>query len=991
MGALFTGYRGGSWYLNYMTKKTTYAPRTHPLDALLPADTAPDVRKLYEEIPELIGAVSFGIEDEVVLLDLETTGLHATSDQITEIALMKMRGPEIVERWSSLVNPGWPIPEHVVNITGITNEMVASAPSFDEIAGEVRTFLGERDLVAHNAHFDKGFLDKAYQGALKNRWVDTLYLAQIGLPRLLRYSQPTLASWLNPEAGKNAHRAAADVEVLSCVWRASLCGMQGLDYQTLNVISELPCLGCGAEHAWMKQVLGARSDGTDKAFNLRALRHHWVKMDQADPLNDADHIRMNFSYEGDVMDVVNPPASSTSARSHKSSKAASRMYDDFELRPAQTEMANAIYHAFLRGHFLAIEAGTGVGKSLAYLLPAALVALENQVSIGIAPRSNNLTDQLLMREIPRLNELFEGKLRYTAVKGYDNYVCLRKIDALLHSQENVRNLGHILAWISQSAWGDIGRMSMASRSDKSYVATQQECTNKKCRFYPNLCYLHGTRKRAQSSHLVVTNHSLLFRDAMSPKRILPPIRYWIVDEAHGIEKEARDQLSSVFDFYRTSQLLRNFTNRHGGLAQSLDVLLRKSAGNEGEKSSIAQTLVTLAGIIDQAQTVFESMKADADAVVEAFDAQSSGREVWISQEIRASAPWAALAATGRSLFNKLEKAAGKGRVLCNEMSLIDDVKDDDLAVEASGYFYDVVSVVSALGVVIDNPVDNLVYSIERMGGRGVSRLVAAPLEVGPIIEREIYGSVRSLVYTSATMTVAEKFKYFAQSVGLDLVEPSRVEEKQLTSSYSLHEQMRIFVVSDLPDPREPRYQNHLAQFSEELHLALGGGVFSLFTNRRDMESVFESMSRNLAHADMKVLLQREGSSSMALAKEFIENKDISLMALRSFWEGFDAKGDTLKCVFIPKLPFALPGTPLALERTLREGAKAWNRYDLPEAIIDLRQAIGRLIRSSHDTGFVVLGDSRLVNKAYGKRVLKSLPVEAEILTSAEIIAALSKQ
>lgn len=979
---------GGSWYLNYMSKKQTYTAQHAPLDSLLPIDTAPEIRKLYEDIPELMKTLSFGIEDEVVLLDLETTGLHASTDSITEIALMKMRGPEIIDTWSSLVNPQRPIPPYIVSITGISDEMVADAPIFDEIADEVREFLGSCDLIAHNAHFDRGFLDKAFDTPLKNRWMDTIYLAQIGLPRLLRYSQPTLALWLNPQAGANAHRAVADVEVLSCVWRASLCGMYGLDYRTLQVISDLPCMGCGAEHIWMKQVLGARTDETDKVFSLRSLRHKWVKSDQADPLNDADHIRMNFSYEGDVMDVVNSPSANDSASSAPHSK---RMYDDFELRPAQTEMANAIYWAFLQSHFLAIEAGTGVGKSLAYLLPAALVALENQVPIGIATRSNNLTDQLLTREIPRLNELFDGKLRYTAVKGYDNYVCLRKIDALLHGQENSRNLGHILAWISQSAWGDIGRISMASRNDKTYIATQQECTNKKCRFYPNLCYLHGTRKRAQSSHLVITNHSLLFRDAMSPKRILPPIRYWIVDEAHGIEKEARDQLSFVFDFHRTSQLLRNFTNRHGGLAQRLDGLLRKSAGNEGEKSSIAQTLVSLAGFLEQAQTIFESFRVDAEAVVRQFEQQSSGRELWISQEIRMSAPWGSLAATGRSLYGKLEKALGKGRTLSNEMTLIEDIKDDDLVIETSGYFYDVASILSALGVVIDEPEENLVYSIERFSNRGVARLVAAPLEVGPIIENEIYGSVRSLVYTSATMTVADKFKYFSQSVGLDLVEPSRVEEKQLRSSYRLHEQMRIFVVSDLPDPRETRYQNHLAQFSEELHLALGGGVLSLYTNRRDMESVYDSIHRNLSHEDLKVLLQREGASNMALAKEFIENKDVSLMALRSFWEGFDAKGDTLKCVFIPKLPFAMPGTPLALERNLREGAKAWNRYDLPEAIIDLRQAIGRLIRSSHDTGFVVLGDSRLVNKSYGKRVLKSLPVEAEILTSTEIIRILSEK
>lgn len=977
---------GGSWYLNYMKKQPTYLDKKAPLDALLPVDTTQEVRALYEQIPELIKTMSFGMEEEVVLLDLETTGLFTASDRITEVALMKMRGPEILERWSSLVNPQQPIPEKIVAITGIDDALVADAPTFDDIAATIKEFIGGRDLIAHNAHFDKGFLEKELGAPLKNRWIDTIYLAQIGLPRLLRYSQPNLALWLNPSAGENAHRAAADVEVLSCVWRAALCGMHELDYRTLELIAALPCMGCGGEHAWIKQVLGARGDSEDKPFSLRSMRHKLVKDDQADPLNDADHIRMNFSYEGDVMDIVNKPGAG-----EKTASKGERMYEDFEMRPTQTEMANAVYWAFLQSHFLAIEAGTGVGKSLAYLLPAALVALENQVPIGIATRSNNLTDQLLTREIPRLNALFDGKLRYTAVKGYENYVCLRKIDALLHNKEHARNLAHILAWISQSPWGDIGRISMASRNDKTYIATQQECTNKKCRFYPNLCYLHGTRKRAQSSHLVITNHSLLFRDAMSPKRILPPIRYWIVDEAHGIEKEARDQLSFTFDFHRSAQLLHNFTARHSGLAQRLDTLLAHSKGSDDEKSSMAQKLVGLSGFVQQALTVFESLRADSEEVIDKFANQSSGRELWVSLDIRNSASWASLCATGRSLFNKLEKVQAKAKALHNEMLLVEAVKDDDLTVELNGFVYDISSLCTALGVFIDEPDDNLVYSIEQnYRQRGVTRLVSAPLEVGPIIENELYGTVRSVVYTSATMTVAEQFKYFKQSVGLDLVEPSRVEEKSLKSSYRLHEQMRIFVVSDLPDPREPNYQNRLSDFSEELHLALGGGVLSLYTNRSDMESVYRSTIQQLTQSNLEVLLQREGASNMALAKEFIDNPAMSLMALRSFWEGFDAKGDTLKCVFIPKLPFAMPGTPLALERNLREGAKAWNRYDLPEAIIDLRQAIGRLIRSSRDRGFVILGDSRLVNKNYGKRVLKSLPVDAEVLTSDEIIRILSE-
>lgn len=970
-----------------MKKSESHSAEFSALDMLLPADTDPAVRELYERIPQAILTTSFGLESEVVLLDLETTGLMAGTDTITEVALMKMRGPEIIDTWTSLINPGQPIPKVVVDITGITDEMVKNAPRFSEVADTILAFIGSCDLIAHNANFDRGFLKEAFGRTLPNKWLDTVYLTQIGLPRLLRYSQPNLAVWLNPEAGKRAHRAMADVEVLSTVWRAALCGMNALDYRILKVIADLPNMGCGGEHAWIRQVLDSRTDVGDKAFNLTAMRRASVRSDQAEPLNDANELRMNFSADGDIMKLV-----SQGVPRSKRGEGIEKMYEDFELRPAQNEMANAVYQAFLQSHFLAVEAGTGVGKSLAYLLPAALVALENQVSIGIATKSNALTDQLMTREIPRLNKFMGGKLRYTAVKGYENYLCLRKIDALLRDKAEVRNLAHLIAWISQSPWGDVSRISMASRFDETYIATQQECNNKKCRFYPGLCYLHGTRKRAQSSHLVVTNHSLLFRDAMSPKRILPPIRYWIVDEAHSIEKEARTQLSYRFVFPRTAQLLHGFSNKHNGLARRLDIRLSKAKISDDEKSSAALKLVSLAEKVRNSLSVFEAFKDSAADVLARFSGRNGAqREMWISQEVRTSSQWGALESTGKSLYTKLDEIHSKANALYKELQLLDDIKEDDIAIELNGFVYDIEAIVLSLGVVIGDPEDNLVYSLVKSTRESSpARLEAAPLEVGSIINNEIYSTLKSLVYTSATMTVAGKFSYFMKSVGLDFVEPTRLEEKQLSSSYKLREQMHIYVIADMPDPREERYLNHLTEFSERLHLASGGGVLSLFTNRRDMERVYESVQPNLAHEGLDVLLQREGASSLGLAKIFIENQHVSMMGLKSFWEGFDAKGDTLRCVFIPKLPFALPGTPLAEERSVREGAKAWNRYDLPEAIIDLRQAIGRLIRSSKDTGVVVLGDSRLINKAYGKRILDSLPVEAEILTANEIIQAVER-
>ncbi|MBK5211504.1 MAG: hypothetical protein JJE36_04235 [Coriobacteriia bacterium] len=964
-----------------MENDLTYAQQA--LRKLLPIDTEPALFELYDSLAEQALELSFGMEDEVVLLDLETIGLRPVPGGITEVALMRMRGPEVLERYSTLVRPRTSISSEITEITGISNEMVADAPSIEEVKGAVLAFIGTADVVAHNAHFDKNFLEASF-GTLPNRWVDTVFLAQVGLPRLTRYRQIGLADWLNPDAGKNAHRAAADVEVLRYVWRASLCGMYALDYGVLEVISELPYQPSALAGAhWMRQVLGSRSDRSEKSFNLRTLRGRQVKADRAESLYDAYELPMKFSYEGDLMEAVRPTGKSKN-------KQTERMYADFEIRPAQDEMANKIYDTFLRSHFFTVEAGTGVGKSLAYLLPAALMALENNVSVGIATKSNNLADQLLTREIPRLNKMLGNKLRFTAVKGYENYLCLRKLDVALRDGALSTEVAHVFAWVSQSPWGDAARLGSVRAYERSFIATQAECTNKRCRYYPNLCYLHGARKRAQSSHLVVTNHSLLFRDATSPSRILPPIRYWIVDEAHNIEREARSQTAVTVEPLRMQNLFRRATG-NGGLLYRLNKAIDKVAGEMGEKSSIASTLALLEKGVAESTKLLASFENAAGDLAERASRRDRLSEIWVNTELRDTAEWGVVVSTGRSLYRKLEKLIACGNLLRAEMTLEDEIKDDDLIADFSGFIYDVGFTLTGLGVFIAEPDENMVYSVKLTSDRHVQRLVAAPLKVGRIIVDEIYSNVNSLVYTSATIAEGDSFKHFNEAVGLDLVEESRLDGAALSSSFDLKNQMKIFVVSDMPDPREANYQHELSIFMEQVHIALDGGVLTLFTNKKDMHAVHENVHVSLGNKNLEILIQKEGSSSLALGKQFVEDERRSLFALRTFWEGFDARGDTLKCVVIPKLPFASPTTPLAGERFVREGTSAWARHDLPEAIIDLRQAIGRLIRSASDTGFVILADSRLVTKNYGKRVLKSLPVEPIILPAAKIIEELSAE
>ena len=252
------------------------------------------------------------------------------------------------------------------------------------------------------------------------------------------------------------------------------------------------------------------------------------------------------------------------------------------------------------------------------------------------------------------------------------------------------------------------------------------------------------------------------------------------------------------------------------------------------------------------------------------------------------------------------------------------------------------------------------------------RLVAEKLDVGSDLATRWLPEMQSVVFTSATIAVGEDFSHFDHAVGLDLLPEGSHREVRLDSSFDFDDHMSVVLARDLPAPSDRAYLPALEDLLYSVHVAMGGSVLTLFTNRREMERVYDALQPRLAAVGLDVACQSRGSSPRRLRQRFMEEKTLSLMALRSFWEGFDATGDTLRCVVIPKLPFASPNDPLVRERDLRED-RAWWRYSLPDAVISVKQAAGRLIRSSTDTGVLVLADSRVVTKGYGRLFVSSLP------------------
>ncbi|MDR1413168.1 MAG: hypothetical protein LBJ07_04495, partial [Actinomycetes bacterium] len=1010
---------------------------THPdLAQLLDCSAGDATFARYTAATDRAGRVSYGLDEpEICLLDVETTGLDPGADEIIEIAIARMRGPEIVAEYSTFVRPRRTVPPLIYDLTGIESRDLETAPDIVEVIEAVRAFIGDADIIAHNAGFDRAFVQAAV-GLLPGAWLDSLVLLRLGLPGLRSYKQENLMRVFCPETARRAHRAYFDVRGLCTLWRVALACCADLEP---GMQLSLAGLVGGPEAAWLSRLAECRTEGRVGNLarpNLRTLRevclqNHEKGSERVQNLRDA---------LGETLDI---PDSQQLARDLSGDGLAGALYPDFEPRPEQLEMAAAIARAQEEQRHVVIEAGTGVGKSLAYLVCLARLALGNGISVGVATKTNTLTDQLMYRELPALSAALEaegaGRLRYVALKGYDHYLCLRKLDTALRdvlpalaggAETEVREraagtggnlnlaLAQLLSWVAQTAWGEMRPLNLGLPSGDRALLTcnARDCNKRRCRYW-RVCYLQGIRRRAKTSHLVVTNHALLFRNASLEGSILPPIRYWLVDEAHNAEAEARKQLAQSLEAQEVSALLRQLGGGRGSIANRAKRYARTQY-QEGDETLGAITAAAAA--CEQEQALAETLAGNfwhatgkaAEAVAQLLKPSERARQkadtrfarsLWINDELRDTPAWATLTENGRTLYGALQTTASAARTLLRAVSIEDAEQLGDTSTgdfgqsKAATELADLVGVISALeqtaeilATVIGQPDPSLVYSFVAPVSVDTKQLSRArfevqELDVGARIVDELLASALSVTFTSATLAVGDDFSRFTRGVGLDRLPPEQgFDTLLLVSGYDLPAQMRIFVPVDLPDPRDSCWRKAFEDLLESIHHGAGGGTLTLFTNRADMRGVYENLRQPLSRLGIELLSQSTSVSPKTLADRFVADSKTSLLATKSFWEGFDARGDTLRCVVISKIPFQPPTDPLSLQRE-QVDSRAWGHFALPDAILELKQAVGRLIRSTTDRGCVIIADSRIATKAYGARVRASLPVEVEQLSTSAII------
>lgn len=956
------------------------------LNEFLIAGTDDDVSNMYRQLPERARELQFGlIEDEVVVLDTETTGLNPSSCSLLEIAAIRMRGGETIGTFQTFVDPGHAIPSEITELTGITQADIAGAPTPREAVEALAEFAGNCNLVAHNASFDQQFIMRqANPGELPGQWIDTLSLSQIVLPRLKSHRLLDLAAAFG--LSTPTHRAMDDTVALGALWRILLAGIQAMTPGLAARIAEL-----SPQTDWPLRPYFAQAalehPGVD--FSLRRNRTERTQGTSLPPRPDADDIPLSFCDESRIDEAFSPTG------------ALGSMYPDYEERQEQLGMAHEVAACLREGDIRVIEAGTGVGKSMAYLVPVAFGAHENKVTIGVATKTNALMDQLVYHELPRLNSALGQELSYITLKGYDHYLCLRKLEHMARADQGdncdvISMIATLLNFTAQTSHGDLDALNISwvrlPRGD--IQANANDCLKKRCPYFPRRCFLHGARRAATSADIVVTNHALLFRDMQADNGILPPIRHWIIDEAHGVEGEARRQLSSSITSRELETTLGHLSNPKSGIMARV----RKRADKLEGGDMLYGVTADIENRIGQIQLVAAEFFT-ALTELPSPNARDRGSysivTVWISDEMRQGHAWRELCVPGTKLADLLWGLNGRLADLISMLEQFEGEFVNQLA-ELSGITANVKGAVDALRLILDGTDERYVTSlqIDRNPRYPMQALEAMRLDIGESLATDLYPQTRSLVFASATLATAERepFAHFLRATGLDRVMNKPVYTSIFASGYDYDHNMSVLLPSDMPEPNAPDYHEAFAQLLYEVHVAMGGSVLTLFTNRREMEGFYRELKPRLANEGIDLIAQTRGTSTKSLRDRFLSDRSLSMFALKSFWEGFDAPGDTLRCVIIARLPFSRPDDPIAREREARDGRAAWGRYSLPEAVMDLKQAAGRLIRNSTDSGWLVLADARLQTKNYAKSFLRAMPTQdIRTLTISEIARLMETQ
>lgn len=908
------------------------------------------------------------------VVDIETTGQTAGVDRIIQIGAVLIEDGEIIERFATYVNPLTKIPTFIKQLTGITDEVVKHAPTFDLVAKELLLMLEGASFVAHNVRFDLSFLQKELEDAGYHPFtgyvIDTVELARLLLPKEDGYKLNQLAEKLDI-THERPHQADSDAEVTAHLLLVLLHKLKKLPAITLQQL---------------KPVMKRLQSDIDQLL-LPIIHEKQRKLQDDDTQFDIYRglaIRKKKKWKRQPLDEPMPFAKYKEALVNQDGQLAN-VFTDYEVRTGQQEMMDEVNDALSESKHLLIEAGTGTGKSIAYLLPSVFWAKNEQKPVVISTQTIPLQQQLLDRDIPLLKNVTPFPFHVALLKGRNHYLCLRKFEQRVmgsYDEDNydtLLSMGQILIWLTETTTGDVEELNLPSggrafwHEVKSDAAT---CLGNRCPWFSR-CFYQTARKNAQQAEIIITNHALLFTDLVHKKSLLPSYSQVIIDEAHHLEEVACDHLGEQTDYVTFAYLWNRFgTLETKGIVKRFHMVAEQYELDHG--ASLHQFVQVGQQVKEEIDELFRMLRAFVEK--QAVGKTEIGRISYRYMAHEESGPlWSNITEVALRMLMYSKNMEQLGMKLAKPLELI----KDGLTLEERGVLTDFKSWLQSwqeettkIERLLLEYDPNLVYWMEtdERGAKNGSFLYSKPIDIGELLADHFFMHKKSVVLTSATLTVKRSFSYLIERLGLQDFGPSTTI---VPSPFQYETQAKLLIPTDVPAINSPQFKDDIIDKIVDVAFVTKGRMLILFTSYDMLKQVYAKVKDRLSDEDFHLIGQGVNSGSRAkLMKAFKQHDKAILFGTSSFWEGIDIPGEDLSCLIIVRLPFSPPDDPVLearSERLKETGKNPFMELSLPQAILRFKQGFGRLIRTSHDKGVVIVFDKRIITTKYGASFLASLP------------------
>ncbi|MDA1352957.1 MAG: exonuclease domain-containing protein [bacterium] len=895
-----------------------------------------------------------------VSVDLESTGLSAEQNEIIEIGAVKMVDGEIVGRFETLVRPNGKVPPFIFKLTGINRHRLKEAPPIEAVIDEFLDFLGDAVFLAHNVPFDFGMVNRTLKRLgrprLKNRTIDTRDLAIMLLP-----DQPShKLSILGPACGfphPDAHRALADAEMVVHLFKMMVAQLNELNPVVLRESQRL-----------------LRSQ--PKYMDLREFVAEFYEPETVHHRLDYKHFVAPKRLEHDVELVLRDTP--------KRRDDWSDVIAGFEAREGQKQFSTYVSELIEGGKHGVIEAATGVGKTLGYLVPALRYGLAHDEPVIVSTKTKVLQSQIFDYELPRAAKILGREVRAVVAKGRDNYVDVRRFDALYKTflrdpdlagkdKDDALVFLGLLKWIVTTDTGDVNELHpvILSRFGHKIRFSSEIPTQS---YQASICFLAQLRRQLKTVDIIITNHALVMADAAAGSGILPQAPVVVFDEAHALEEVATSSFSKSYYHFLFQEFLSSLVDKaREGFVSTLRASLYLF--DDDDCDSLKSSIIAIKELSNIASEHHRTLMRGLETVLSEQDMFSAKSQLMLTEDVLLNPAWRDVFST----FEQLRESLLQIESLLEQCATILVLYNRN-AVGELNYLLQVVrdklsDMISRVQFIFE-PDSDFVSWLEvgkHVSWQGIS-ITAAPVHCGALIRENVMNQHRSVLCVSATLQTKGSFDFYLDRVGLSHLD---VFTESVGSDFDYGTQALFANGVDMESYEElDQHPKAMASYISKIATTFNGRTLILFTSFATMNQVYSVVKPKLAQEGIQLLCQgKHGTRESILQRFKTVGQRAVILGVDSFWEGVDIMGEALSAVVVTKLPFPVPSDPLHYARisAIEEaGGNGFMDYLVPLAVLKFRQGIGRLIRSKTDKGVVFVMDDRMFRRGYGKYFRREL-------------------